>query len=78
MKQICYDILKTLQEKPGLSLSKVGIELSGSWGSSYTRMTCAELIHQGLILTDTSGKRGHSMTLSESGLQAIQALPLEA
>lgn len=76
MKQICSDILKLLSDRPGLSQSKIGIELSGSWNSSYTRMTIAELIHQGLITTDTSGKRGHSLTISETGLQALQAQPM--
>ena len=78
MKQIVKDILGLLSKRPGITQSKAGVELSGSWGSSYTRMTISEMIHQGLILVDTSGKKGHSLTISETGLKALQALPLEA
>jgi predicted transcriptional regulator len=74
MKTICIDILEHVRAKPGLSIGKIGIELSGKWGSSYTRMTTSELIHQGLILSDQSGKRGFSLTISEAGIQALRAV----
>lgn len=74
MKQICIDILEHIRAHPGLSIGKIGIELSGKWGSSYTRMTTSELIHQGLILSDKSGKRGYSLTISEMGIQALRSV----
>ena len=78
MKQIVKDVLRLLSVRPGITQSKAGVELSGSWGSSYTRMTISEMIHQGLIQADTSGKKGHSPTLTETGLQALQEAGADA
>lgn len=77
MKDVYKDILRLLSERPGLTHSKAGIFLSGKWGASYVRMSIPELIHQGLVQADTSGKRGHSLTLTEAGLQALQEMPME-
>lgn len=71
MKQIIIDILRLLSDRPGLSFHRVGIELSGSWSSPYVRTTISELICQGFIQADTSGKKGHSLTVSDTGLQAL-------
>lgn len=74
MKQIQNDILRLLADKPGISSHKVGIELSGKWNASYSRMTVSELIHQGLLISDTSGKHGHRVSITEAGKQALEAV----
>lgn len=78
MKQVCNDILGLLEKRQGLTKTGIGVELSGSWGSSYVRMTINEMIHQGFIQADKTGKHGHTLTISETGLQALQAHEVEA
>lgn len=71
MKDVCRDILRLLADKPGLTQHRIGIELSGSWGSSYVRSNVSELLHQGLIIADRTGKQGFALTISETGLRAL-------
>ena len=70
MKQVQKAILKVLDEKPELSIRGIGFELLGSYGSSYTRLTTEEMIHQGFISAERS-KRGYKCRLTDAGIQAL-------
>jgi hypothetical protein len=72
MKQVYFDILGVLAKKPGISISQVGMELLGSWGSSYTRMMCSELIQMGYLISEP-GKHGFKVSLSGPGVQALNS-----
>jgi hypothetical protein len=78
MKKVTNDILWLLSERPGLSTHRIGIELSGSWSAPYVRGKVSELIHQGLISADKSGRGGYPLTLTETGLQALQEAGADA
>ena len=72
MKQVYFDILGVLAKKPGISISQVGMELLGSWGTSYARMMTSELVRMGYLILE-QGKHGFKLSLSESGIQALNS-----
>ena len=78
MKPVFIDILLFLADKPGVSQNRIGVELSDRWNSSYIRAKTSELIHQGLISADKSGRGGYPLTLTETGLQALREAQTEA
>jgi hypothetical protein len=70
MKQVQKAILKVLVDKPEISISGIGFELLGSYGSSYTRLTTSEMIHLGFVSAEPS-KRGYKCRLTDAGIQAL-------
>lgn len=71
MKIVRIDILRLLDQHPGLTMNRTGVELSGRWNSSYVRSSVDELIRAGLLSADTSGGRGFKITLTEAGRRAL-------
>jgi predicted transcriptional regulator len=37
-------------------------------------MTAGELVHQGFLSADTTGKHGYKLTVTEAGKQALEAI----
>lgn len=73
MKQIQIDILKHLAENPGVSLNRIGTELSSRWASSYARAVSTELLKNGFLINEQTIKNGFKLSLSEQGKQALES-----
>lgn len=73
LRPVEFEILKFIDEHPGLSINKIGTGLSGEWCSSYIRTITTELIAQNYLenTPDGSGRCKFNIHLTPKGVKAL-------
>lgn len=73
LRPVEFEILKLVNETPGLSINKIGTDLSGEWCSSYIRTITTELIAQKYLenIPDGSGRCKFRIHLTPMGVKAL-------